>query len=131
MAIGLQSSNEAKKETPTICPYCWKQFLVSETESHAKGRIVTCPHCGKQSRLTGKTMTTRMWVWRKFAFLGAFALLGVIGILIWIYGTIEHDFGAWIGLGGSVFFVVVFVVYVVFTAYHVILIKTGGEKPKV
>lgn len=67
---------------------------------------------------------------RKFAFLGAFAILGVIGIWIWIYGTIEHDIKAWIALGGSVFFVVVFVVYVAFTAYHVVLIKTGKKKPK-
>jgi DNA-directed RNA polymerase subunit RPC12/RpoP len=129
LAIDLQSSNEAqKKETSTICPYCWKQFSVPETEGHVEGRIVTCPHCGKQSRLTGKTMTSRMWVLRKFAFLAAFAFLGVIGILIWVYGTIEHDIWAWVGLGCSVFFVVVFVVYVVITAYHVILIRTGREK---
>ena len=125
-----QTSNEKERETSTICPYCWKQFSVPKTESHLKGIVVTCPHCSKQSRLTGKTTTTRKWVLRKFAFLGAFAILGVIGIWIWIYGTIEHDIKALIALGGSVFFVVVFVVYVALTAYHIVLIKTVKEKPK-
>jgi DNA-directed RNA polymerase subunit RPC12/RpoP len=125
-----QTSNEEEREISTICPSCWKQFSVPRTESHLKGTIVTCPHCGKQSRLTGKTMTTRRWVLRKFAFLGAFAILGVIGIWIWIYGTIEHDIKALIALVASLFLVVVFAVYVALTIYHVVLIKTGREKPK-
>jgi predicted membrane channel-forming protein YqfA (hemolysin III family) len=82
-------------------------------------------------RLTGKTMTSHRRVLRKFAFLGAFAFWGIIGILIWTYGTIERDTRAWMVLGGSVFFVGLFVLYVVLTTYHVILIKTGREKPKV
>jgi len=125
-----QTNNEEERETSTICPHCWKHFPVPKTENALKDMVVTCPHCGKQSRLTGKTMTTRRWVLRKFAFLGAFAILGAICILIWIYGTIEHDIMAWIALGGSVFFVALFIVYVALTAYHVVLIKTGREKPK-
>jgi len=125
-----QTSNEKERETSIICPYCWKQFSVPKTESHLKGSVVTCLHCGKQSRLTGKTTTTRRWVLRNFAFLGAFAILGVIGIWIWMYGTIEHDIKALIALGGSVFFVVAFIVCVALTVYRVILIKTGKEEPK-
>jgi len=126
-----QGGKESKNKAPVICPYCWKQFSIPETESQVKGTIVNCPHCGKQMRLTGKTMTSRRWVLHNFAFLGAFAILGVIGILIWIYGTIERNIWAWIALGGSVFFIGLFVLYIVLTAYHVILIKTSREKSKV
>ncbi|MCW4043046.1 MAG: hypothetical protein NWE90_04895 [Candidatus Bathyarchaeota archaeon] len=30
--------------------------------------------------------------------------MGAVGILMWIYGIIEHDFGGWIALGGSIIF---------------------------
>jgi endogenous inhibitor of DNA gyrase (YacG/DUF329 family) len=131
MTIDSQSGKEAKNETLVICPYCQKHFSIPETKNQVKGTIVNCPHCGKEMRLTGKTTTSRRWVMRQFAFLGAFAFLGIIVILIWVYGTIERDIIAWIALGGAVFFIGLFVLYVVLTAYHIIMIKTGREKPEV
>jgi DNA-directed RNA polymerase subunit RPC12/RpoP len=125
-----QTSDKGEIEAPIICPYCWKSFSIPKTESHLKGSVVTCLHCGKQSRLKGKTMTHRRWVLRQFAFLGAFAVLAVICIWIWIYGTIERDIMALIAFIGSVCFIVLLVIGIARTAYHVVQIKTGREKPE-
>lgn len=112
------SGQEAKNKGLVICYYCHKSFSSLGTGSETKGMVVNCPHCGKSLRL-GKTMSGRTWIIRQFKILGLFALLGVIGILTWIFGTVEPSPMAWLGLGGSIFFVAVFVFCVVLTLYRI------------
>lgn len=117
MANSTQSEKEAKKQAIVICYHCHKSFPSPGIGSGIEGLVVNCPHCGKPMRL-GKTISGRAWITRQFTVLGLFALLGVIGILAWTRIS-EPSPMAWLGLGGSIFFVGAFVFCVLLTIYRV------------